>query len=94
MKGGENMTLQELVNSCPAPVSTAEGVTNAMEWFEIVSVFSITTDNQSMPNRLYVRNLCEVAAKNTILASEDYSKINNDLMHVKVAVDACIQNQQ
>lgn len=93
------MTLQALVNACPAPVSSAEGVSNAMKWFEIVSVFAIEhsndpTDTDYMPNAMYVRNLCEVNARNTILMSTDYNSINNNLMHVKVACDAVLQNQQ
>lgn len=88
------MTLQALVNACPAPVSTAAGVTSALEWFEIANVFAIESKESDLPNRMYIRNLCEVFAKNTIVQSEDYATINNNLMHVKVALDAVIQNSQ
>lgn len=88
------MTLQALVNACPAPVSTDAGVTSAMEWFEIVNVFAIENTDNVLPNAMYVRNLSEVFAKNTILKSTDYDSINNNLMHLKVALDAVIQNAQ
>lgn len=93
-----SMTLASLVSSCPAPVSTAEGVSRSIEWFEVASIFAINhSEKQSDPdsnylaNAMYVRNLCEVYTRNTELNTTDYTSLNNRLMHVKWALDATTQ---
>ena len=86
------MTLQALISACPAPVSTDAGVSSAMEWIEIVNVFAIKNVDNVLPNAMYIRNLSEVFAKNTILKSTDYDSINNNLMHLKVALSAVLEN--
>ena len=94
------MTLQEIKNACPAPIDgTGEHtVARAIEWVEIVSVFSIGhTDPEGtdyMPNAMYVRNLCDIAARNIYLYTTDYEKVNDRLSHIQYAIDAVLQNRQ
>ena len=94
------MTLQELKNACPAPIdgTTTHTVARALEWVEIVSVFSIGhTDPEGtdyMPNAMYVRNLCDIAARNIYLYTTDYEKVNDRLGHIQSAIDAVLQNRQ
>lgn len=94
------MTLQEIKNGCPAPIDgTGEHtVARAIEWVEIVSVFSIghadPEGTDYMPNAMYVRNLCDIAARNIYLFTTDYEKVNDKLGHIQYAIDAVLQNRQ
>lgn len=94
------MTLQEIKNACPAPIdgTTGHTVAKAIEWVEIVSVFSIGHSDPEvtdyMPNAMYVRNLCDIAARNIYLYTTDYDKVNDKLGHIQYAIDAVLQNRQ
>ena len=82
------MTIQTLISTCPAPVSTAEGVTNALEWFYLVYVFCMESTDANVPTRLTVADKASFYYTETALATTEYNPLNNRLMHIKVALDA------
>lgn len=86
------MTLQGLITAynSVAPVSTAEGVSRAIEWFYIVEVYTLENPEE-VPNGNSVIFACEEYARNTQVKSTDYDTINNNLYHVRCMIDAIIQ---
>lgn len=91
------MTIAELLlmysNTVNPPVSTAEGVSQAIRWFNIVEVFALENPEE-VPNGNTVIFACEESARNTNIYSTDYDKLNNDLVHVHAMLYAITQQSQ
>lgn len=81
-------TITELVNACPAPVSTAEGVTQAITWLNTARVFADNSAIENVPNKTDISVRAQSFADNIKVASTDYTAINNDLMHIKLMYGA------
>lgn len=82
------MTIQTLISTCPAPVSTAEGVSTAIEWLYLVYVFCIESTDANVPTRLTVADKASYYYTETVLMTTEYNTLNNRLMHIKFALDA------
>lgn len=88
------VTISSLISSCPAPVSTAEGASSALKWFNIVNVFTIEHDATEMPNKTSIIEMCERFIRELPYDTTDYVKLNQNLMWVKWALDGIIQAHQ
>lgn len=88
------MTIAQLLlmynNTVNPPVSTAEGVSNAIRWFNIVEVFALENPEE-VPNGNTVIFACEESARNANIYETDYDKLNNDLVHVHAMLYAITQ---
>lgn len=82
------VTVSTLVSSCPAPVSDAAGVTNALTWLALVHDFALSTDNRTLQNRHTVINYSIIYFNQIKIADTDYALINNELMHIKLLLTA------
>ena len=82
------MTIQTLISTCPVPVSTAEGVSRALEWLYLVYVFCMESTDTSVPTRLTVADKASYYYTETVLMTTEYNALNNRLMHIKLALDA------
>ena len=87
------VTPTSLINACPAPVSTAEGVTQGIYWFELTSAFCIVSSDSDVPNRLPMRNKCDAFSADTKVKTTDYDSLNNNLMHIKGMLQAVVELQ-
>lgn len=88
------MTISELItmynNTVNPPVSTTEGVSQAIRWFNIVEVFALENPEE-VPNGNTLIFACEESARNADINSTDYDKLNNDLVHVHAMLYAITQ---
>lgn len=88
------MTIAQLLlmynNTVNPPVSTAEGVSNAIRWFNIVEVFALENPEE-VPNGNTVIFACEESARNANIYDTYYDKLNNDLVHVHAMLYAITQ---
>lgn len=71
-----------------APVSTAEGVSNAMTWIALTDAFALTVDNETLCNRDLCMSLCEMYFKLMDINSTDYSRVNDYLKHIRDLLQA------
>lgn len=95
MTNPTQITIQTLLNmyNSIAPVSTAEGVSNAINWFNTVEVFCLENP-EDVPNGNTIIFYCEECARNTKVADTDYTKVNNYLFHVYSMLYAITQQIQ
>lgn len=88
------MTISELItmynNTVNPPVSTAEGISQAIRWFNIVEVFALENPEE-VPNGNTLIFACEESARNADINSTNYDKLNNDLVHVHAMLYAITQ---
>lgn len=88
------MTIAQLLlmynNTVNPPVSTAEGVSKAITWFNIVEVFALETPEE-VPNGNTIIFACEESARNADIINPDYDEVNNDLVHVHAMLYAITQ---
>ena len=82
------ITITQLINTCPAPVSTAEGVTNSLTWFDLVYVVCNEETDTNIPTRFRVGNDSAKYADETRLLTTEYEELNNKLMHIKCQLNA------
>lgn len=71
-----------------APVSTAEGVSNAMTWIALAHAFALTVGNDDLCNRDLCISLCEMYFKLMDISSNDYARVNNYLKHIRDLLQA------
>lgn len=76
-------TISSLISTCPAPVSAASGVSDAVAWLALCAAFADDNmtinkhDLQPIKSRSYTYfDLIK-------LSTEDYVDVNNKLYHVK-----------
>lgn len=88
------MTISQLLamynNTVNPPISTAEGVSQAIRWFNIVEVFALENPEE-VPNGNTLIFACEESARNADINSTNYDKLNNDLIHVHAMLYAITQ---
>lgn len=88
------MTIAQLLlmyqNTVNPPISTAEGVAQAIRWFNIVEVYALENPEE-VPNGNTVIFACEESARNVDIINPDYDKVNNDLVHVHAMLYAITQ---
>lgn len=84
-----NKTINQIISSCPAPVSSSSTVSDALYWVDLVNVWSRVT-TQELPNKEHIINMCNLGAPEIIILSTDYDTINNILMHIKSALNAVV----
>lgn len=88
------MTIAQLLlmytNTVNPPVSTAEGVSQAIRWFNIVEVFALENPEE-VPNGNTVIFACEEASRNADIYETNYDRLNNDLVHVHAMLYAITQ---
>lgn len=88
------MTIASLLliynNTVHPPVSTAEGVSLAIEWFNVVEVFCLE-NKDTVPNADTIIFACEEASRNTEVMDTDYAKVNNYLYHIRCMLYAITQ---
>ena len=88
------MTIAELLlmytNTVNPPISTAEGVSQAIRWFNIVEVFALETPDE-VPNGNTIIFACEESARNADIYETNYDQLNNDLVHVHAMLYAITQ---
>lgn len=88
------MTIAQLLlmynNTVNPPVSTAEGVSNAIRWFNIVEVFALEKPEE-VPNGNTIIFACEESARNADVINPDYDEVNNDLVQVHAMLYAITQ---
>lgn len=84
------ITITQLINTCPAPVSTAEEVTNSLTWFDLVYVFCNEETDTTIPTRFRVGNDSAKYADETRLMTTEYNELNNKLMHIKCQLNAIL----
>ena len=88
------MTIAELLlmynNTVNPPVSTAEGVSQSIRWFNIVEVYALEHPEE-VPNGNTVIFACEESARNADIHDTNYDKLNNDLVHVQAMLYAITQ---
>lgn len=82
------VTIQQLINTCPAPVADAAGVTSAITWCALSEAFAMEQKLEDMPNKHLIINTAEATFINTEIQTTDYAPINDGLMHVKTALQA------
>lgn len=89
------ITIQDLLTAYSgfAPVSTAEGVSNAISWFNIVEVYALM-NGETTPNANTIIFACEESARNTEVMDTDYAKVNNYLYHIRCMLYAITQQTQ
>lgn len=81
-------TITQLIAACPAPVSTAEGVTSAITWLNTARVFADHSAIEDVPNKTDIAVRAQSYADNIKVGSTDYTTINNDLMHIELMYGA------
>lgn len=84
------MTISQIISTCPAPVSTSAGVTTALEWLAITEAFALAAESVDLPNRHTIINLSEIYFSDTKVATTEYDKLNNALMHIKTLYEAIV----
>ena len=88
------MTIAQLLlmynNTVIPPVSTAEGVSQAIRWFNIVEVFALENPDE-VPNGNTVIFACEESARNASIHDTNYDRLNDDLVHVHAMLYAITQ---
>lgn len=77
------MNIQQVISTCPAPVSTAEGVSTAITWFNVARVFADVAKESDVPNKIDISARAQSYADNTDVGSTDYTRLNNRLYHIK-----------
>lgn len=77
-------TIAQLINACPVTVSTAEGVTQAITWFDTVVVFCEKSTVIEIPTKTDIAVRAQSFADATEIGSTDYGPLNNKLMHIKL----------
>lgn len=91
------MTIAQLLliynNTVNPPVSTTEGVSLAIRWFNVVEVFALEHPEE-VPNGNTVIFACEESARNADIYSTNYDSLNNDLVHVHAMLLAITQQTQ
>lgn len=70
------------------PVSTAEGVSNAMTWIALTHDFSLTVDETTLANRDLCISLCEQYFKLMDINSDDYNTVNDNMKHIRDLLQA------
>lgn len=83
-----SVTISTLISTCPAPISTAEGVTNALYWFDLVKAFALNSTDTNLPNRMPLIRDCNYYASEVVINTTEYNPINNNLMHIKSGLQA------
>lgn len=76
-------TLTTLINACPAPVSTSEGVTQAITWFDTTVVFCEKSSIDEIPTKTDIAVRAQNFADGTEVGTTEYTILNNKLMHIK-----------
>lgn len=88
------MTIAQLLlmytNTVNPPVTNAEGVSQAIRWFNIVEVFALENPDE-VPNGNTVIFACEEASRNADIYATNYDNLNNDLVHVHAMLYAITQ---
>lgn len=88
------MTIAQLLlmyqNTVNPPVTTAEGVSQAIRWFNIVEVFALEHPEE-VPNGNTVIFACEESARNADIHATNFDSLNNDLVHVHAMLYAITQ---
>ena len=75
------------------PVSDATGVSNAINWLNIVQVFCL--DNpEEVPNRDSIIIDCETYTKDIKVLDTDYAKVNNYVFQIRSKLYAITQQVQ
>jgi len=83
-----SISLSYLIAQCPAPVSSSSTVTDGLYWVDLVNAWARITAEE-LPIKQNIINYCNLYAPEIIIKSDDYDSINNKLMHIKSALQAC-----
>lgn len=75
-------TLTALINACPRPVSTSEGVTQAITWFDTVVVFCEKSAIDEIPTKTDIAVRAQSFADGTQVGTTEYTVLNDKLMHI------------
>ena len=78
-------TITDLIGACPAPVSTAEGVSTAITWLNSCVVFCDIADANKIPTKTDIAVRAQSYADNTPTgALSSYTELNDRLLHIKL----------
>lgn len=77
------MDISTLISNCPAPVSNATGVENAVAWLALTAAFA--NDNMTISQHDFqpVKSRSYTYFDLIRLSTTDYADVNNKLYHIK-----------
>ena len=82
------VTISSLISTCPAPISDATGVSNAIGWLALANDFALAQDNKNLYNRHSIINYSLIYMNNINIGDTNYADINDKLMHIKYFLTA------
>lgn len=80
-------------NTVHPPISDATGVSNAIDWLNIVQVFCLEQP-EAVPNRDSIIIDCETYTKDIKVLDTDYAKVNNYVYQIRSKLYAITQQVQ
>lgn len=86
-----NVTIQMMVNSCPAPISTVAGISDAILWLAECEVFAQVMEQSDLPNKTSIITYVNQIIQTFDINDTSYDRYNNQLLHVKFLLNAVTQ---
>ena len=86
-----NVTIQMMVNDCPAPISTVAGISDAMLWLSMCEVFAQVMEQSDLPNKTSIISYVNQVLPTFDINDTSYDRYNNQLLHVKFLLNAVTQ---
>ena len=75
--------LATLISTCPATITDASGIANAITWLATCGTFADMSDTAAVPNKSMVKSYSYAYWENINSNSTDYASANSYCQHIK-----------
>lgn len=83
-------SLATLVSTCPATITDATGIANALQWLADCATFADASEVATVPNKSMVKSYAYAYWENIRTDSTDYPTAISYCQHIKVLLQADI----